>query len=332
MSRHLASLAVLAIALGALGCWKTPAPPLPVDQGGAGEVVDEVETMVDYLSALAWLGGTWSSESGGDRVSEEWIQVHPRLMLGSNRTMVGGELTSYEHLEIWARGGDLIYRAKPRDQPAVEFVLVELAEDTAVFENPAYEFPRRIAYRREDSVLEASIHGVLDGAPAERSWKWKREPDQGTQEYILKSVAVNAPAREVFTAFTDQAQATTFFAPAARIEPREDGAYELLFMLRAPEGSRGCEGCTVVEFAPPSRIAFTWNFPPEIPSLRHAHTLVTVQVSPLDRGRARVDLKQEGFRSGADWDEGRAYFEHAWGAVLERLQQRFVSGPFDWSK
>jgi uncharacterized protein YndB with AHSA1/START domain len=318
-----------AVLATALGCWQPPAPPPAVQQPA---VAPRTETVTDYLAALSWMGGIWSSKKNGEQVSEEWVQVHPWLMLGSNRTLIDGELSSYEHLEIWARDDDLVYRAKPAGQPAVEFALVELAEHKAAFENPAHDFPRRIVYAREGDGLEVSIEGQIDGAPTTRSWSWKRQHEQGPRDYILRSVAVEAPADEVFRAFVDAEQATTFFAPAARIEPWVGGAYEMYFMLGEPEGNRGGEGCTVVQISPPGLIAFTWNFPPEIPTLRHAHTLVTIQVSPLDEGRARVDLKQTGFRTGQDWDEGRAYFERAWGIVLDRLQQRFESGPYDWSK
>jgi len=308
------------LALG--GCHKPPA----VDGTAA---VEQGDAMVDYLGALQWLAGVWSATEGAERVSEEWLWVHPRLMLGSNRTVSDGALSNYEHLEIRARGGDLIYRAKPKDQPAVEFTLVELAEDRAVFENPDHDFPQRIVYRRTGEELSVSISGEVEGEAAERSWKWRREPPAGPTGYVLKSVVVDAPAEAVYEAFTDVEQVRTFFAPDAKIELREGGAYEMYFIPDAPQGSRGGEGCTIVELEPPSAIAFTWNFPPEMPTLRDAHTLVTIRVSSFEEGRARVDLKQEGFRSGADWDEGREYFERSWGVVLDRLQKRFVSGPID---
>jgi len=324
----------LVLGIGALlavtGCWKPPVSASSGEQPETDAGKGESEAMAEYMSALSWLVGMWSAGAVGEEVSEEWIRVHPRLMLGSNRTSWDDELVGYEHLEIWARGRDLIYRAKPADQPAVELVLVELAEDTAVFENPAHDFPRRIVYKRKGDDLTATILGEVDGEPTEKTWKWKLGAAGKPPEYILKSVAVGAPVEEVFAAFTSERGARTFFAPDASIDARPGGAYELYFVPDAPEDSRGGEGGTVVEIAPPGRIAFTWNFPPSIPTLRDAHTLVTIQVSPLEGGQSRVDLKQEGFRTGPEWDEGRAYFDEAWGIVLERLQQRFKSGPIDW--
>ncbi len=327
--RRLAGLVLgIGFSVALNGCAMPPVGPEPGARANAG--VKEAEAMAEKMSALSWLEGSWSAEDKGEEVTEEWLRVHPRLMLGSNRTTKADELVGYEHLEIWARGGDLVYRAKPANQPAVEFVLVELAEDKAVFENPSHDFPRRIVYQRNREELVATVSGAVRGEPAERSWSWTPGADGGRPEPILNSVVVEASVEEVFAAFTSDRGARTFFAPQAKIEARPDGAYELYFLLDAPEGSRGGEGCTVVEIAPPGLIAFTWNFPPTIPTLRDARTLVTVQLSPLEDGQARVDLEQEGFRTGPDWDEGRAYFESAWGIVLSRLQQRFASGPIDW--
>jgi uncharacterized protein YndB with AHSA1/START domain len=83
---------------------------------------------------------------------------------------------------------------------------------------------------------------------------------------------------------------------------------------------------------PNRSLAFTWNFPPSLPTVRDANTLITVELKPLDGqpGRTDVILTQRGFRTGLEFAKGYAYFDRAWGIVLERLQKRFAEGPIDW--
>jgi uncharacterized protein YndB with AHSA1/START domain len=78
---------------------------------------------------------------------------------------------------------------------------------------------------------------------------------------LEKQVSVPAPIADVWTAWTTAEGVTSFSAPAANIELRIGGPYEWLFMLDAPPGERGAEGCTVQAFLPPRLLAFTWNAP-----------------------------------------------------------------------
>ena len=148
---------------------------------------------------------------------------------------------------------------------------------------------------------------------------------------LRKEVIVGAPLSEVWRAWTTDAGAVTFFAPAAHIEAREGGAYELFFMLEAPEGSRGSEGCTVLGLEPERRLVVSWNFPPTLPTIRGEHTRVQVDMEPIDDDHTKVSVVQTGWREGDDWDQGFAYFDRAWALVLARLDHRFEAGPIDWN-
>ena len=152
---------------------------------------------------------------------------------------------------------------------------------------------------------------------------------------VKKSAMVAATPEDVWAAWTTVEGATSFFAPAARIEARPGGPYEIWFAPEAPEGSRGSEGCTVISVDPPKRLSFTWNFPPSIPELRDRGVLarVTVELLPgsLD-GTTLVSLVHDGFPEGEAGEKGRAYFDKAWDVVLGRLRERFRHGSVDWSK
>jgi uncharacterized protein YndB with AHSA1/START domain len=150
---------------------------------------------------------------------------------------------------------------------------------------------------------------------------------------ISKQLAVSAPIEDVWTAWTTEAGTAAFFAPQAKIELHIDGPYELYFMPDAPAGSRGGEGCTLKDIQPPSRLVFTWNFPPSIPALRGsgALTRVTVTLRSLSDSETEVRLVQTGWKDGPAWEQGYAYFDRAWALVLDRLRRRFETGPIDWN-
>jgi uncharacterized protein YndB with AHSA1/START domain len=130
---------------------------------------------------------------------------------------------------------------------------------------------------------------------------------------------VDATPAEVFALWTTPDGVVKFFPAAAKIELKPGGAYEMYFDLEAPEGERGSEGCTVIEFEEGRHLAFTWNFPPNLPAIRHEHTRVDLTLTPLGPRRSRVVLLQTGWRCGHDWNAGYDYFDKAWRWVLGNL-------------
>jgi len=150
-----------------------------------------------------------------------------------------------------------------------------------------------------------------------------------SERAIEREVTVPAPPDAVWRALTTDDGARTFFAPEAHIVPEPGGAFELLFMLEAPEGSRGSEGCTVVSLEPERSLEVTWNFPPHL-SIRGEHTRVRFELAPHAEG-THVHMRHTGWKEGGDWDTGFAYFERAWTLVLARLRRSFEHGPIDWS-
>jgi uncharacterized protein YndB with AHSA1/START domain len=148
---------------------------------------------------------------------------------------------------------------------------------------------------------------------------------------IEKSRTVPAGPGEVYKAFTTLEGVKGFFAPEAKLELKPGGAYEMYFVPTLPPGMKGGEGCQFVSFEPGKQVVFSWNFPPSLPGLRDAkaQTLVTVELQAEGKG-TKVKLTQSGFKEGADWEQGRLYFDRAWGMVLARLERRFRRGPIDW--
>jgi uncharacterized protein YndB with AHSA1/START domain len=158
-------------------------------------------------------------------------------------------------------------------------------------------------------------------------------PGSADADRVLRAeLVLAAPIESVWAAWATEEGVKTFFAPGARVEPRVDGAYDIYFDPTAAPGTRGAEGMRVLAYEPPRRLAFTWNAPPSIPTIRGQRTMVVVDLEPAGPARTRLVFTHLGWGRGADWDQAYAYFDRAWGAVvLPRLQRRFESGPIDWS-
>ena len=76
-------------------------------------------------------------------------------------------LNCFEFLCIVERDGGLVYTAMPNGrQPATDFVLTSLTDDTATFENPTHDFPKKIQYvRKADGSMEAVVSGAANRKP-----------------------------------------------------------------------------------------------------------------------------------------------------------------------
>ena len=150
---------------------------------------------------------------------------------------------------------------------------------------------------------------------------------------IRREVSIEAPAEDVWDAWTTESGVRSFFAPAARIDLRVGGTYEILFDPSAPRGQRGAEGTRILALQPPRMIAFTWNAPPHLADVRAQFTHVQIWIRAEEAERTVVTLIHSGWGLGGQWDEAFAYFERAWGeVVLPRLAQRFAPGPISWSE
>lgn len=137
--------------------------------GGAGSAGAEPERI-----ELAWMAGDWLAKTPESWTEERWSSPRGGVMLGTSLSGKGGAANGYEFLRL-ARGADgtLAYHASPGGAPAVAFRLVRSAANEAVFENPAHDFPQRIAYRRAGDVMTATISDISGGKAM--SWRFERQ-------------------------------------------------------------------------------------------------------------------------------------------------------------
>ena len=150
---------------------------------------------------------------------------------------------------------------------------------------------------------------------------------------VYAEITIPASLDEVWQAWTTEAGAVSFFAPRLRIDLRPGGAYEMYFDLDEQPGKQGGEGMHFLAIQPEQMLSFTWNAPPELPSVRGEMTHIVVRLYPLSKKSTRVTLKHDGWGSGGEWDQAFEYFERAWlKIVLPRLRYRFAVGPIDWER
>lgn len=145
---------------------------------------------------------------------------------------------------------------------------------------------------------------------------------------LRKEATVAAAAEEVWKAWTDSKAMAKFFAENSEIELEPGGAYEMYFSMEPPPGSRGAEGCTVLTYVPYELLAFTWNAPPKIPTLREAQARTQVVLRFRAKGpeETHVVLTQHGFGESPVWQEYYEYFDAAWGRVFQSMVENIKGG------
>jgi uncharacterized protein YndB with AHSA1/START domain len=157
-------------------------------------------------------------------------------------------------------------------------------------------------------------------------------PVAASADRVLRTeLVIDAPIETLWRLWTTEAGITSFFAPGCRIEPRVDGAFEIYFNPAATPGQRGAEGTRIVAFEPDARLAFTWNAPPNQPTVRAQRTIVDLRFLPQGSGTTRIVFTHYGWGDGPEWDSAYDYFDQAWNTfVLPNFVWRVAHGPVDW--
>jgi len=147
-----------------------------------------------------------------------------------------------------------------------------------------------------------------------------------------KEVIIKASLEQAWQSWTTREGIVAFFAPDAKIEPRVGGAFQIYIDPGAAPGSRGADDMRFMALQPQRMLSFDWNAPPSLPEVRQQRTLVVVRFAPVDAAHTRVSLHHTGWGDGGEWDRAYAYFDRAWGQVLNNLRLRYENGPKDWTE
>jgi uncharacterized protein YndB with AHSA1/START domain len=155
---------------------------------------------------------------------------------------------------------------------------------------------------------------------------------RGPLKDIVKTIEVPASLDSVWWAWTTQAGLTSFFAPAARVELRIGGPFELYFRSNEKPGSQGSEGVRILSYEPRRMLSFDWRAPPEFPTVRQQRTWMVIRLDSIGPRLTRVTMSQFGWQEGEEWRKNHEFFEKAMDLPLTNLKRRFETGPIDWKK
>jgi hypothetical protein len=108
---------------------------------------------------MSWLAGDWCQEKGASVIEEHWLPARGGVMLSVGRTLVAGQLRTFEFLRIDQRGNATVFIAQPDGDPPTTYALAGSGPGWARFENPAHDFPKTVEYRRTPTGLHAEIGG-----------------------------------------------------------------------------------------------------------------------------------------------------------------------------
>ena len=108
-----------------------------------------------------------------DKIGPRIVASVGGVMLGASRSGRGEDLREFEFLRLHGGAdGGVSYLAQPGGGAPVAFRLVRHDAASAIFENPAHDYPQRITYAREGDTLTATI-SLIDGSNARR-WVYTR--------------------------------------------------------------------------------------------------------------------------------------------------------------
>jgi len=113
---------------------------------------------------LGWLAGCWQLVGGEAGSNEQWMAPAGGLMLGSSRTLRGGQVREWEFMLVRDAPQGLEFMAWPRGQGMTVFPAETVEARRVVFANPTHDFPQRVGYASPDAdTLDAYIEGVRNG-------------------------------------------------------------------------------------------------------------------------------------------------------------------------
>lgn len=140
---------------------------------------------------------------------------------------------------------------------------------------------------------------------------------------LTKEVELSANVETVWRAWTASDQVAQWFAPAAEVEARVGGKYEVYF-YPANRDIMSTKGCTVLELERPKRLAFNWKGPDQFTETMNVPGRLTVVEVTLRTGGGdgtTVVLLHRGWGEGEAWETARQWHERAWDDVLASLKR-----------
>jgi uncharacterized protein YndB with AHSA1/START domain len=150
---------------------------------------------------------------------------------------------------------------------------------------------------------------------------------------LSHEIVIDAPAAEIWAAISTAAGWRTWAVPLAWDAPVEPETIETSYSPNAQPGDPTTIRQRLLARIPGRLLVFrTIKAPDGFPNFEtFARTTGFIELEPLGERRTRVRITGAGY---ADTEAGRqilGFFRSGNRISLERLRQRFVSGPLDWA-
>lgn len=118
------------------------------------------------IADLSWIAGSWGVTDGSQTIEEHWTGPTSNALLGMGRTIADGRMVAFEYLRIIAIDDGIFYMAQPNGRSPTSFRLTQWDGETATFENPDHDFPKRIVYTRSSDNAIRVIVDAGEGSEA----------------------------------------------------------------------------------------------------------------------------------------------------------------------
>ncbi len=135
------------------------------EAAGDARVLGSEET--DAVAMLGWVGGTWVADTPNGRIEESWLPAEGRSMIAARRVTRGATTDRFEVLRIVPRAKVFDLMVQPPGAAPVTFSGVSASDSSAVFENEADSWPKRISYKRDASRIFVRLEGATDKDPVD---------------------------------------------------------------------------------------------------------------------------------------------------------------------
>ncbi len=149
---------------------------------------------------------------------------------------------------------------------------------------------------------------------------------------LYHTVRLHCTADRAFEMFTKNDHLQKWLTISADVEPTVGGKYELFWNPENKE-SDSTIGCKIMALEPGKFLAFEWKGPKQYEGFMNtADPLTHVVVFFIPCGATmnssdwtEVHLIHSGWRSSAEWEEARIWFEKDWDVAFKNLKE-YVDG------
>lgn len=160
-----------------------------------------------------------------------------------------------------------------------------------------------------------------------------RAEENGARTLCLEA-EMPASVADVWALWSESAQLQTWMAPVAAVDMRPGGLMEASYDPAGAIGDAGNILNRVVEVAPLQSFAIqVERAPPGFPHPDVVRELVTwIEFTPLSENETRVRVAMTGYGDTAAFNELYAFFARGNAWTLQKLRERIVNGPVDWTE